>query len=309
MKVSVIIPVYNAEKYVTEAVESALMQPETGEVLLIEDKSPDNSLAVCQQLASKYDKVKLFQHPDQGNHGAGATRNVGLLNAKFPYICFLDADDYMLANRFKAAVNTFEQYPDAEGVYDAIGIDFDNEAAKTKWFETRNFSTTTIHKIIPPEEVFYCQTVGRHGYFHTDGIVLKKGVFDKVGLFDTELKLSQDNHMFVRISALCKLYPGEIERPVANRRVHDENRILNNIDKVNYYHKLLWQKLFFWCVDRNIKDEYKLLITRQYYKHYISNDGLRLLFLINHIAFKIVWKFYYLRIKIRLNKVIRPSIL
>ena len=50
-KVSVIIPVYNAAPFVRQAVESALAQPETAEVVLVEDNSPDNSLEICQQLA------------------------------------------------------------------------------------------------------------------------------------------------------------------------------------------------------------------------------------------------------------------
>ena len=67
LQISVIIPVYNAAKYITQAVESALSQPETAEVLLIEDGSPDNSLEVCQDLEKKYSKVKLLRHPDGEN--------------------------------------------------------------------------------------------------------------------------------------------------------------------------------------------------------------------------------------------------
>src|SRR5687767_10956534 len=107
MKISVIIPVYNAEKYVTQAVESALQFEEVYEVILIEDKSPDNALEVCRQLAEKNDRVKLFQHPDKGNHGAGPTRNLGLENATGDFIAFLDADDYYLPNRFDAEKELF----------------------------------------------------------------------------------------------------------------------------------------------------------------------------------------------------------
>lgn len=65
MKISVIIPVYNAEKYIEKAVESALQFDEVFEVLLIEDQSPDNALAVCKRLADQYERIKLFQHPDK----------------------------------------------------------------------------------------------------------------------------------------------------------------------------------------------------------------------------------------------------
>src|SRR5690606_5479728 len=94
--VSVIIPVYNAEKFLAEAVVSALVQPETGEVILIEDKSPDNSLALCRELAVHQHKINMIQHPDKDNQGAGASRNLGIANARSPFICLLAADDYML---------------------------------------------------------------------------------------------------------------------------------------------------------------------------------------------------------------------
>ena len=68
MKVSVVIPVYNAENFLETAVESALSQPEVAEVLLVEDKSPDNSLTVCKRLTQKYPNVRLLQHSDGKNH-------------------------------------------------------------------------------------------------------------------------------------------------------------------------------------------------------------------------------------------------
>jgi glycosyltransferase involved in cell wall biosynthesis len=62
----------------------------------VEDKSPDNALEVCLKLAEKYQRVKLYQHPDQQNHGAGASRNLGIEKATGEFIAFLDADDYYL---------------------------------------------------------------------------------------------------------------------------------------------------------------------------------------------------------------------
>ncbi len=77
MKISVIIPVYNAEKYVRNAGESALQQPESGEILLVEDNSPDNCLQLCRDLEREYEIVRLLRHADGRNHGAGASRNLG----------------------------------------------------------------------------------------------------------------------------------------------------------------------------------------------------------------------------------------
>jgi len=67
-----------------------LQQPETGEILLVEDNLPDNCLQICQKLEKEHEKVRLLRHPDGKNHGAGATRNLGIKNAEFNYIAFLD---------------------------------------------------------------------------------------------------------------------------------------------------------------------------------------------------------------------------
>jgi glycosyltransferase involved in cell wall biosynthesis len=69
-------------------------------VILIEDGSPDNALDICRQLEQEYEKVKLFQHPNGENRGAGASRNLGLTKAKHSYIVFLDADDELIGDRF-----------------------------------------------------------------------------------------------------------------------------------------------------------------------------------------------------------------
>ena len=88
MDISVIIPVYNAATFLRKAVESAVNLDEVKEILLVEDASTDNSLELCRTLQTEHPKVKLFQHPDQGNHGAGATRNLGLEKATQEFIAF-----------------------------------------------------------------------------------------------------------------------------------------------------------------------------------------------------------------------------
>ena len=136
-QISVVIPVYNAATFVTQAVESALAQPDVREVILVEDCSPDDSLAVCQQLAREYSQVKLFQHPGAVNCGAGPSRNLGITSSTCPYLAFLDADDYYLPNRFTAARLVFAQNPDCDGVYDAVGMTCEDQASCERW---RKFS-------------------------------------------------------------------------------------------------------------------------------------------------------------------------
>src|SRR5689334_20372935 len=114
--VSVVIPVYNAAGFIRTAVESALMQSEVKEVILVEDASPDGSLAECEKLVAEYSLLRLYRHPEGANKGAGASRNLGMEKASHEYISFLDADDYFLPDRFKETFSVFQKNPDADGV-------------------------------------------------------------------------------------------------------------------------------------------------------------------------------------------------
>ena len=92
-KISVIIPVHNAEKYIAEAVQSVMEQSYTNwELFLIENGSEDSSLEVCTKLANKDSRIQVLK---EKNKGAGSARNTGLCSAEGEYIVFIDADDYL----------------------------------------------------------------------------------------------------------------------------------------------------------------------------------------------------------------------
>ena len=100
-KVAIIIPVYNAEKYLREAIESVLNQTYTDfELLLINDRSTDNSREICQEYTQKDNRIILFENNTE-NHGPGPTRNIGLDNATGEFIYFMDADDWIDNNLLK----------------------------------------------------------------------------------------------------------------------------------------------------------------------------------------------------------------
>jgi glycosyltransferase involved in cell wall biosynthesis len=122
MKVSVIVPVFSAELYLRQAVFSALQQPETAEILLVEDGSPDGCLAICHRLQQEHASVRVLRHPNGQNHGPSASRNLGIREAVFPFIAFLDADDFYLPGRFSLARQLFELHEEADGVYEATGV-------------------------------------------------------------------------------------------------------------------------------------------------------------------------------------------
>lgn len=217
-KVSIIVPVYNAERYIEHSVGSCLALPEVGEVLLIDDSSKDGSLAICLRLAEMYNKVRILRHDSAGNKGAAASRNLGLKMANYEYIAFLDADDYYLPNRFKAAKEVFSNHPDADGVYDGATI-FKEDGSKNKFY--------SVSKPIPPEDLFHCLVRGTYGHFHTNAITIKKSLIERSGNFNTTLRLHQDAELFLRLAFHGRLYPGMIDEPVAFVRRHENNRIIH----------------------------------------------------------------------------------
>lgn len=105
--VSVIVPVYNAEDFLTECVESVLSQQYgQWELLLVENGSTDGSLAVCERYAAECDRIRVLR---QMEGGASEARNAGLKEAKGEYIVFVDADDYLAdAEVFSDMVQTME---------------------------------------------------------------------------------------------------------------------------------------------------------------------------------------------------------
>lgn len=94
MKVSIVIPVYNAEKFLKETLDSCIAQTEKDiEILLIDDCSTDKSSVIMREYAEKYDFIKNYWQ--EKNQKAGAARNVGIKNATGEYIMFLDSDDWI----------------------------------------------------------------------------------------------------------------------------------------------------------------------------------------------------------------------
>lgn len=93
-KVSVIVPVYNTEKYIRECIESILTQtyPEI-QIILVDDGSTDHSLDICKEYEGKNTNIEVYH---QENKGVSAARNTGLKHVKGEYIFFVDSDDYIL---------------------------------------------------------------------------------------------------------------------------------------------------------------------------------------------------------------------
>lgn len=108
-KVSVIVPVYNAENYVGEAIESVLNQTYRDfELILIDDRSADRSREICEAYRKKDHRIVVLENTSQ-SHGPGPTRNIGLDHATGEYLLFLDSDDRIRERLLEQAVGRMRE--------------------------------------------------------------------------------------------------------------------------------------------------------------------------------------------------------
>ena len=106
LKYSVIIPVYNVENYLHRCINSILTQEYTDlEILLIDNGSKDGSGMLCDDYAERFSNIKSYHIP---NNGVGSARNFGLAKAQGEFICFVDADDYLVGNLFSNMENQLD---------------------------------------------------------------------------------------------------------------------------------------------------------------------------------------------------------
>ncbi len=107
MKLSIIIPVYNVERFLPQCLDSVFAQTiENFEVICINDGSKDSSLSILQKYAEGHSNLRVV---DQENHGLGYTRNVGIDCAEGDYIAFVDSDDFVAPDMFEKMVGKMER--------------------------------------------------------------------------------------------------------------------------------------------------------------------------------------------------------
>ena len=113
--ISIIVPVYNAEKYLENCLTTLLNQKiENYEILLIDDGSKDQSLKICEDFAKKDKKIRVF-HTE--NQGVALARNFALKKAKYEYLCFADADDWVTPDFLETVYEKTKEH------YDIITFD------------------------------------------------------------------------------------------------------------------------------------------------------------------------------------------
>jgi glycosyltransferase involved in cell wall biosynthesis/SAM-dependent methyltransferase len=201
--VSVIIPSYNHAHYLGQAIGSVLSQSYRNfEIIVVDDGSTDET----SEVASRYERVRLFQQENQGLAGA---RNRGLGEAKGEYVVFLDADDKLLPGALEAGLRCFEAHPECAFVSGTSRPIAEDGALLSQR------SDTVV------EGDHYLKLL-RHNYIGMHATVMyRRPVFDDVGGFDVTLRACEDYDHYLRVA---RRYPVQRhDELVAEYRQHRAN--------------------------------------------------------------------------------------
>lgn len=140
--ISVIVPVYNAEKTLRQCVDSILMQEYRNfELILVDDGSKDTSPQICDEYAAKDNRVKVFH---KANGGVSSARNLGLDHAQGEWITFIDSDDYVTSNYFELVESSKE--------FDIIIKEFKWMRGDKSWIDNR---VKTYNSIINDADITF----------------------------------------------------------------------------------------------------------------------------------------------------------
>jgi glycosyltransferase involved in cell wall biosynthesis len=188
--ISVVIPCYNRQDYIQEAVDSALKQTwENTEVIVVDDGSTDDSVKLLQSYESR---IKLFTQP---NAGVAAARNTGIHQAKGKWIALLDSDDVWIPNKLESQMALVSRWPDAVLLYTLCST-----------IDTESKSLGTPPEILDDRfELDSLERLLHHCGPTTSSVVMRRDALIAAGSFDVQFEqnggfAAEDWELYVRIA-------------------------------------------------------------------------------------------------------------
>lgn len=208
-KISVIIPIYNSEKYLKETIESILNQTYKNlEIILINDGSKDDSLEIIKEYKTKDERIKII---DQKNAGVSAARNIGIKNATGDFIAFNDADDISMPERFDRQISEFKKDKDLKIC-----------GAKANLINEFNIKIGAFE--YPPllDKEIKIKSIYKYPFI-TSTLMIRKDILkdDKKkeeSLFDTKIKFAEDYEFITKY--IYKYKCKNIDSHLINYRIH-----------------------------------------------------------------------------------------
>ena len=212
VKVSVIIPVYNVEKYLKECLESIIDQSlEDIEIVCVNDGSTDNSLSILESYAELDNRIKIIS---QENHGLAAARNIGLKNINGDYVYFIDSDDFLELSALEELYNLAEEKSLDFVMFKLINFDDEiNEYYTIPYYEMSEISNLIGENVFNFEDLedlifkiavssvnklYNMDFINKTGASFPEGLIFEDNVFFWEILFDAKRIGFVDKHFYNR---------------------------------------------------------------------------------------------------------------
>ena len=212
--ISVIIPVYNCERYLAEAIESALAQAYRSiEIVVVDDGSADASTNVARRFGS------AVRYDLQAHAGPGAARNRGVELAHGDYIAFLDADDLWMEKKLGLQMSAF----DSDALPDAV-------FGHVEQFISPDLPQELAEKLECPKELMPGRFPGT--------MLIRKETFRRIGSFSTGFRIGEFIEWYMRATELC-LKDVMLSQMVLRRRIHATNSGIIHRDGRSEYVRIL----------------------------------------------------------------------
>lgn len=217
--VSVIVPAYNAELYIEEALKSIFEQTfHSYEIIVVDDGSKDRTSEIVHRFADRLLYIR------QENSGPSKARNTGIQSARGKYIAFLDADDLWTKNKLELQIGFLETHPDIGMTFADMMTFNENDVTSKSHFQDIKRKNPYLYDILVREQndlkdIFLMLLKGN--FIPTGTVVIRKSCLDQAGLFDESISSVEDLDMWMRISMFCKVcfLPYVLEK----KREHESN--------------------------------------------------------------------------------------
>lgn len=256
-KVSVVIPTYNQGRYICETIDSVLGQTfQDFEVIVVDDGSTDDT----RQKIERY--LPRISYIYQENAGCGAARNTSILASKGEYVAFLDSDDLWLPDKLRLQVEFMDSNPQFGMVFSDFCMFREDQITVCSFFQEKKF--------VDSGDIF--GNLIRECFIRPSTILVRREVFQKVGLHDTSLLVSADYDLWLRIA---KRYPiAAMSMCLVKYRVHDAN--LSKAEAIMYSDiiKILKKHYAVGYPDRGVVKQYirRRLAESHFSRGYVSLD-------------------------------------
>lgn len=248
--VSVIMPVYNGEKFLSEAIESVLAQTFSDfELIIINDGSKDNSLNIIKECAKKDSRIKVI---DQENKGVSSARNTGINQSEGQFVAFLDCDDVWEKEKLESQISEFNKNEKIK-ICGTWGIVINKNGEKIKDF---NYPPLSNKKIKLSSVYKYP--------FITSSLVIEKKMLNLNNLFDEKIKLAEDYDFIIKY--LYQHQAININTPLIKYRIHDNNSDSSISKKIKFKFSAVVMRLKALCF------AFKYIFKKQNKKTIASNQ-------------------------------------